>query len=374
MDKLTLVLLDDDREYVEMFSTYIQESSYKNKWIIKTFTQKSAFEMFLKSSHKVHLLAANREMIANMQLPLQNIFVVWLDEENHPLELIDHCFIAKYQPLNQLLDRLLTIYLENAPKAYNVQMKKKVPESGAAQIISVYSAVGGCGKTTVAANLAKMLAFLDYNVFYLNLELYKSVSMFPENRESDDFAKMLYYIKTNANPLSVKLSTLKYVDPLTKVAYLSSLSHIAGIEEISGETIEQLLNLLTIDGEYDYILVDLDHSLHERILKVLSMSDQIIWMMTDDMNCVHKSILLLNELKLRFHELPQQWSNKICYLLNKYTGKTVNDFTRNNIEISGQLPYVPQWKSVHSAEQLMSENVFHGQLLHWFYNAKETIR
>jgi hypothetical protein len=104
------------------------------------------------------------------------------------------------------------------------------------------------------------------------------------------------------------------------------------------------------------------------------LSHQIIWLVLDDLNNIHKSTVLLKELKQKFHSATSQWVDKVHFVLNKFTGKMGNDLALKPIQLSGYLPYVPQWKSVHSIEQLMSENAFHGHLLQWFYSVKELSR
>jgi cellulose biosynthesis protein BcsQ len=279
---------------------------------------------------------------------------------------LDTILLSKYQPLNILIDRMLTIYADHYAKVFHTH--------STTQIISVYSAVGGCGKTTVAANLAKLLAFLDHKVFYLNLELVPSISMFPVKQDNQNFAQFLYYIQVHADSLAGKLEALKQYDPITKVHYLEPITNLTDMEEMSGNAADTLIQTLISHGEYEYIIVDLDHSLHDRIMRILSLSQRIIWLVLDDLNYVHKSATVFKELKTRFQKTSPQWTEKIHYILNKYTGKISNDLAASSIDLSGHLPYVPQWKSVSSIEQLMSENAFHSHLLQWFYRIRELSR
>jgi cellulose biosynthesis protein BcsQ len=363
VDPLIFVILDDDRAYLEMLTAFVQTSSYRSTIKLKTFTQKSAFISFIESEDPLHLMVIKDEMNIDLNLPYKRTSLVLLREDNTVTDELDSISLAKYQPLNQLLDRMLAIYAENALKVNH--------GSSVSKIISVYSAVGGCGKTTVAANLAKLLAFLDHKVFYLNLELFQSVSMFPVRENSNNYAQLLYYLQVNLTQLSAKLNALKFFDPNTKVTYLEPLTSGIEMEQMSGDAVESLLQTIAAEGGYEFIIIDLDHSLHERILRALSLSDCVIWMMVDDLNCLHKSELMLTELKNKFNNASMRWKDNISYVLNKYTGKLANNFAIRNINLSGQLPYVPLWKSVQTVEQLMSENAFHGHLLHWFYNIKE---
>jgi cellulose biosynthesis protein BcsQ len=367
VDSIIVVILDDDRAYLEMISSYIHASSYHEKIQLKTFTLRSALDAYLESTSKFDLLAIQSNMFdLQLRFITQGSCIVLLGESKSDLIEVETIFLNKYQPLNLLLDRMLSIYADHYTKAFHV--------SHATQIISVYSAVGGTGKTTVAANLAKLLAFLDNKVFYLNLELLPSVSMFPARENKQNFAQFLYYVQVQAEHLSSKLESLKHYDSVTKVHYFEPLNNLADMEEMSGYAVETLLQTLTLHGDYDFIIIDLDHSLHERTIRALSLSQQIIWLVLDDLNNIHKSAAVMNEFKARFFESSPHWMDKIHYVLNKFTGNKCNDLAAKGIHLSGHLPYVPQWKSVHMVDQLMSENAFHGHLMQWFFSVKELSR
>jgi cellulose biosynthesis protein BcsQ len=198
--------------------------------------------------------------------------------------------------------------------------------------------------------------------------------MFPVKQDSQNFAQFLYYIQVNADSLAGKLEALKQYDPITKVHYMEPITNITDMEEMSGNAAETMLQTLISHGEYEYIIVDLDHSLHDRVIRVLSLSQHIIWLVLDDLNHVHKSATVFRELITRFQKTSPQWKEKIQYILNKYTGKISNDLAASSIDLSGHLPYVPQWKSVSSIEQLMSENAFHSYLVQWFFSIREMSR
>lgn len=364
MEPLILIILDDDRAYLEMISSYIHTSSYQAKIQVKTFTLRTALDTYLESSTKYDLLAVQSELFDPiLDAATKGTCLVLFGEIKANLTVSEIIFLNKYQPLNLLLDRMLSIYADYYTKAFHV--------SHTAQVISVYSAVGGSGKTTVAANLAKLLSFLDNKVFYLNLEMLPSVSMFPIRENSQSFAQFLYYVQIQAEQLENKLEALTHYDPITKVHYFEPLMNLVDMEEMSESAVEVLLQTLISHGDYDYIIIDLDHSLHERIVKALSLSQQIIWLVLDDLNNIHKSEALVKEIKAKFSESSPRWIDRIHYVLNKYTGRISNDFDAKAIHLSGHLPYVPQWKSVYSVEQLLSENVFHGHLLQWFYSVNE---
>ncbi|GAA0363695.1 AAA family ATPase [Bacillus horti] len=62
------------------------------------------------------------------------------------------------------------------------------------RVISIFSPVGGVGKTTLALNLCVLLSNQDYRTLYLNLE--ELCSMYPlfQREDADPFSRLIYSI------------------------------------------------------------------------------------------------------------------------------------------------------------------------------------
>lgn len=71
--------------------------------------------------------------------------------EDSPMDTIMRDFpkIYRYQWLDKLLSRVLAIYYE-----HNQQAGKYLARSKKTQVLTVYSPIGGAGKTTIAVNLS----------------------------------------------------------------------------------------------------------------------------------------------------------------------------------------------------------------------------
>ncbi|WP_217582188.1 hypothetical protein, partial [Lysinibacillus sp. GbtcB16] len=89
---------------------------------------------------------------------------------------------------------------------------------------------------------------------------------------------------------------------------------------------QALLSLNT----YDYILVDLESSVHPRVVKVLELSDILIWLVRDDLNDVYKTLALYGQTGAL---------DNVHFVMNKFTGVQENDFSGLRKEISYRLPY-----------------------------------
>ncbi|OEF99077.1 hypothetical protein BHF71_02525 [Vulcanibacillus modesticaldus] len=316
-------------------------------------------ERYLKTNRDIDILLIDPELVPDERLITGIDVIILLEELDHLNEESAFPTILKYQPLNQLISRIFSIYLENHDKA-----KKKFLGKKRTTVLSVYSALGGSGKTTLAVNLVKTLTTIEKNVFYLNLEYLGSTEFLFSSKRSNDFAKLLYYLKTNQEQLVSKIEALKKYDLNLKVDYFEHFSYPEEIQEMSKNDIEILIDALVNIGNYDYIIIDLDSSLNERIIGSMNKSNYVLWLLLDDIIGLQKTTILLNQLKNTFNSEYQDFYRKISFILNKFLGQdTKNDITDFGFQLNGYLPYIPDWKTITDGQQLTNQKAYSDQVL-----------
>lgn len=359
MGKINLLVASEDVEYLELLTQYIRCSSYSEKLLVRSVTRKSNMDLVFQQQASVDMLLVQSEWVGGaLEAPPSVKSVVLLVEQlsQEPEGLYRQ--LLKYQPLDRLLDALTAIHAESGGNA-----RLFAEPAGKAATIAVYSTVGGCGKTTVAVNMAKQLALLGSNVFYLNLEWLNGGSVFASVRTSDRFAQMLYYAKAGRKHAAAKLDTLKSTDAMLKFDYFEPPPHYSEMEQMGRADTEELIAALSESGHYDVVIVDLESSLHERVQAALGACGRIVWLLSDDLPCIRKTDLLLDEYKRRFGAGYSGWLQKVVFAINGYTGGLANGWQWDDARIRGFLPYVPQWKTVNRADQLLSSPVFAAELM-----------
>ncbi|MFP3489035.1 hypothetical protein R0K20_15640, partial [Staphylococcus sp. SIMBA_130] len=108
--------------------------------------------------------------------------------------------VFRYQRLNQLISSILAIYYER-----NQSAGKLLARSKKTKVITVYSPIGGCGKTAIATNLSKQLALNHAKVFYLNLELLNTTRLYFTSAEDNPSLQIFYYVKAESPQLLSKI-------------------------------------------------------------------------------------------------------------------------------------------------------------------------
>lgn len=353
MEKRRIAILDNDLAYTNMLLNYVRTSEYRTKMIVKIFTEPG----MLEEPDSFDLILAGSDLLPE-QIP-SAIPVAGLVDEPVPADNAE-LKIYRFQPLNQLFSQLTAIMMER-PNPWRLTGGEEAEPS----LISVYSAVGGGGKTALAVHLAATLAFQGSKVFYLSLETVRSIPYFPRQPEKRSFERMLYYLQAESPYIQSKLEQYKSIDPVSKVEYLDPCERMEEMEGMTEQDTQRLLWLLK-QSDYDYVIIDGDSAMHTRAMASLMASDRILWLIEDELNHLTKTKQVYERFRLEAGKSVTEGKlPEVSFILNKYTGSLVNDIGGFGFPLFGHLPYVPDWSSLHSASQLFADNSYRVQLMRW---------
>ncbi len=347
MKKLRLVLFDLDIEYIELFANYIRTSEYATRFDVKLFSRYESLQQYLESDEHTDILLLSTE---DLQLePEMEGVETLLYLVNDAAEELSKNELFKYQPLSHVISQVLSLHYEHDGK----KPSKGKSHSGSSNVISVFSASGGTGKTTTAFHLANQMKGNGLAVFYLNLELINSSTLFFDVEHLSSSSPLLYYLKSNAEELQSKMKELMVVDQNTGIPFFYFMPSAEEMLDLSEQEIELLLDNLIKLEDYDYIIVDLESTINSISLTTLKKSDQVIWLLGNDMYSFHKTGYLLEEL----HGFANDgsFSERVQLVLNKYTGSMGPSLVEMGIEIDHYLPYIPEWKQLVNKEQLNNQ-------------------
>ena len=344
MSKIRLIFADQDTVYMDYFLNYIRSSKEAEKFEIKMFSSKENLEKYLIDKPIADILLISSSFQFDFP-PTHQAITIYLQNEIILDSQDDSFTIYKYQPLNQLISQILSIYYEHSQKI------SKISKSIRTKTIAVYSAAGGTGKTTVAVQLCRQLALQNQKVFYLNLELFHSTSLYFSSPEDQPSSQILYYLKANPNQLLGKIESLKKRDTQTNVEYFDMAVSAEEMLEITAEEVERLLDGLVQTENYDYIILDLDSTTHMRIKAALKYSQHIIWVLNPDVQSFLKTATMIEEYGMIFDE-EEDISSKSIYVLNRYSGKMKDEFKQFPVHIQSFLPFVEQWREYTSRYQI----------------------
>ncbi|TVY10120.1 AAA family ATPase [Paenibacillus cremeus] len=353
MRKMTLVLLDSDRYFSEMLSVFIRTSEYADRFTIHCFSSKPQGLQFLEETQEPFILLVQEtwlplpETLARLKLGC----TVLISDHHHSVLEVDYPVLCKFQPLDRLLSEVAAHYNDYCA------VQQPLLGSRSTRVIAVYSTVGGAGKTVTALQIAKQLTLHGERVCCVSFERLPSYAWYPvqDAAGAEAFSSMVYYAKMNPKLLSSKIERWKSKHPVMKFDYIPPLAHLREWQELTEDDAASILQGLVDAKLYDVLVLDLDSILNDVMRQLLVKSDQVLWLLLDDVVYLQKTVTSLSE--FRQTDEPDSWldlKKKISFVQNKRTGAPLNDFEGLGFRLSGALPYVPDWKAIGRLEQLSS--------------------
>lgn len=338
-----VVLAVQDEQYIEPFLHYVRCSEFARRLIMTAFSRKEAFLKFLaESSEMVDAVLGESSFLeaAGEGIHGRITFIRLSDGEQ---ETFSGKQLAKYQPLHLLLSSLLEIVRGGSEGI--------APMDGRARIIGVTSTVGGCGKTTVALNMARQLASEGAKVFYLNLETIQSGFMREGHEARGDghragLARLLYDLKAaedKREPLKFPVSAYAYRHPLLQGDTFGPLDNLNELLEMERKDTFELMDYIAGSGLYDTMIVDTDSFPNGRTEMVLERSDKLVWLVTEDWSVMRKTEVWLAHLERAQPSLYNSVIGKSLFAANRVTGELTLPPPRKEMAVAVTLSFIPAW-------------------------------
>jgi MinD-like ATPase involved in chromosome partitioning or flagellar assembly len=356
-DMMLLVILDSDTAFIDMLSSYIRTTELAERFTVKSFTSREQGVAFLERTRENCILLIHQSFFP---LP-KEVFrhpigcTLLLSDTIADSDGLEYPVLFKFQPLNQLMTQVIGHY--NDASYAPLRGKNRT------EVLAIYSATGGTGKTVLSLNMAKQAALAGQNVFYFNLEMFNSASLILHSSGKEAFAQLLYYAKTNPKQLSAKIGQLASYHHELAFHFLDPLTNMKEFNEMSADDVKTIIDALVSVGIYHRIIVDLESSLHPRIIAALEKCDRLYWLVLDDPQQIYKTLSMVKQLCCLDGINGTDILNKSGMILNKHTEQWLNPLNHLGLRRAGVLPYIPQWKSYGHMEQLLRSVPFQEQVM-----------
>lgn len=345
-------MLEDDMDYVSRFLSYLASHHQNEKIKFNIFTK---FDLFVheiqKDSSHYPIVISDRyfDQWCKEQIHRK---VIWLTDQISDLTRNNHLEIRlfRFQPLHQLCNRLLSLCTLST-QVQNKQFQDPL------KVISIFSSVGHSGKSLVSLALAKQLSSHGHKILFLNLEDQSTANQLMGWSESHDFSNLMYYLRSTHGESVQKISQYICHDEKTGIHYVPICLDDRELYEMQAEDMKLLIDAFRKFSHYEYLLIDLPSSLYPRTRSIFSLSDCILWLLIDDINCFCKTKTLQKYIEI---------SSNVFFIVNKFTGQLYNDYASLNISPSGYLPYIPDWKNIFSTKKFTNIQWFEEQVYEIF--------
>jgi len=293
--KLDLVLIDKDELYLEVVADYIVKNS--KLFNVVGFTGVKYFKDYIsKAKADIVLFGSTDEVLENTSEEI--LYLKWGAD------------IQKYQKIDDMLEQIMLKYAEKTGDIRGININDE-----RSKVISIYSPIGGSGKTTLALAAASMAQSKGIDTLYLNFERFSSISYFFDISEQNNLSEIFLSVKERNPNLLVNILKNKMVERKSKIMYFSPPESQSEFDELTGEDIKYFLDEIKKLEEFKFIIVDLDTSLNNNTVEILNNSDKILIPIFNDNMSAIKLKQFYKELDIHYKDTSIR--DKIIPVINK---------------------------------------------------------
>ncbi|MEJ8306742.1 hypothetical protein [Saccharibacillus sacchari] len=366
MRNLQITLAVADEQYIEPFLLYARTGEFAKQVSVRAFSKVEAFLEAMGETRPDFVLG-EPDFLSPWLASERGKGIAWAvlggGEESIAL---GGPVLLPFQPLNLLL----TAVMDLAGSA-QVSAKGMLTSSGKAEVLAVYSAAAGAGKTTVALNLAKQLGGRGLRVFYLNLETIDSSVTFRSGSgghqgQEGGLPELLYDLRAARETGEVchsPLSRYASFQERMKCASFPPLDRPDELLQMDQADTTALLDYLAASEMCDIIVADTDTENHARSEALLDRADRVLWLLTDDLLHMQKVAGWVSYRETRQPERFYTLLGKSHFIMNRYSDHLENPLPRPEMRPFAFLSYIPSWKYLSREDVLLGSPIFQRDIL-----------
>lgn len=268
LSRLKLIIADNDAEYVSSLEKFLI-IYYPHRFDITSFLSADKLCGYLKNSENNDILLISRPMWKEDLYLKDECIITLSDHDCEPLPQ-SKGVIKKYQSAEKIVSDIMNIYVSGCKEA------SPIKEGRRTCIVSVYSPVGGSGKSSVAAGLSILSAGRGLKAFYLNMEDMSCSEGFFSGDSEQCFSNVIFHLKGRESNHSIVMEGAKCRDARTGVFFFRPPDNSLEMHELTQEDIAALFKAFRSNAFYDVVFVDMPCATDKRCTALLSGSDVIL--------------------------------------------------------------------------------------------------
>lgn len=264
--RIRLGLLERNPHYIRRFIDYFS-AHYTEEIEVFAFSEVERLEEHLKKT-RVDVLLADDELLPDEFPVPKSTILAFLSETPDIRTIRDVQAVCKYQRAEQIYREVLNLYAELDRMASYRTAANHIP------LLLFMGAAGGVGTTSLAAACATYLSRAGYKALYLNLEANGTVKEFFTGEGQSTLSDVLYAIKSSHANLAIKLESMVRRDESGVYFYEPFAVTLDG-REMRGQDLEELLEVLTKYGAFDFVVADTESHITDKRETLLDYSSAV---------------------------------------------------------------------------------------------------
>ncbi len=181
----------------------------------------------------------------------------------------DCVVMSKFSTIREIIDRMEELLESDS----ELDIPKKQQNKKPLKIISVYSPIGGCGKSLIAMGLGRKLRKLDQSVLIIGCDEMQSISGF---LTSEEYADPLLAEMLRQPGSDFYWNVLQNVEYDGEIRYLLPFEKPLSAMGIGADEMEALVRTIKEKQDFDYVILDLGTALNTAACRLLHLSDSIV--------------------------------------------------------------------------------------------------
>ena len=333
MAKPRVIIADTDKNYIFPLQQKFVEDFFE-KIDLEIITDAAYFKEFFSLPQRIDVLIVSEDLYEEslQRHNISNIFLMTEQYEESQTDTVSLNLIFKYTSIKEIFNEIIGKSFE----VLNVSSKIKKET----QVIVVYSAAGGVGKTTVSMGVAASLTKHYKRVLYINaayLQTFAHMLNNPSPVSSSDV-----YLKLN-NAKEGVYSDIKYIIRSELFSYLPPFKASLMSLGIDYSVFEKIILGAKKSGDYDYIVVDTDITFNEAKAKLLNCADKVV-VVTDQS---YSSVCSTNTLVSNINGINNEKYIFICndFIKNRYNA-LVDQKIHLNFSVSEYIHHIDEYEKL----------------------------
>ena len=266
MGKPRVIIADRDFSYIIPLQQKFVADFFE-KIDLEIITDERYFEELFSVPQKAEVLIISEALYTQsiQRHDIGNVFVMNEEKEEDVTGDLTINHIYKYTSIMEIFNEIV----EKSSDSLNIETKDKKET----QVILVYSATGGVGKTTVAMGISACLAQKHKRVLYLNADHLQTFQRMLDNdtpiSASDVYRKM-------SDPDEEIYEEIKHVIRTEQFHYLPPFKAALLSLEMSYSVFEKIALSAKRSREYNYIIIDAGSGFDVDKVRLFELADKVV--------------------------------------------------------------------------------------------------
>ena len=307
MAKARIIIADTDESYIQSIQLKFVEEFFE-KIDLEIITDKEYFETLFSVPQRAEILIVSEELY-DMSIQKHNISHVFLMTEQYEEEQtaeLNINRIFKYTSIKEIFNEIIG----KSADALNIESNGKKET----QVVLVYSACGGTGKTTIAMGICAVLARNYKRVLYINASRMQTFQYMMENSSSITSSEV--YMKLNPGGENI-YSELKHVLRTESFCYLPPFKASLISLGMDYSVYRKIILSARQTQEYDFIIVDADEAFDEEKAALISLANKVVIVTKQTRASVYATNILAENINGISHE-------KYSFICNDFNKESNN--------------------------------------------------